>query len=354
LAQARYKEESIKRLTAAQEGYFTVVQGGIAVQKLAATAEEKAELTRQKNERTAIAASVAYEEQKKKFGANSKLAAEQRAKEMESQIAQAKATAVARKLGVGIDAGQVDKDLENQIHAIKEHYKDPKGKSTAAADRDSLSAKQKALENIRKDAERESKMQLDRVNSEHKRGLVNDEEYINQKADIEEKSLNNSIGFFKREIEVAKKKVNSLKEIQTLTGNIAKAESDIKDKQKEKEYALLELQYKQYEIRKKFNEADANKQYDDKQKEIDSLVQSNEQLRLQNELIGKNQEQISKITLTRQQKIISDKEDALIGLKNLDIITEEINLQGQLVNVLERNTQERELAIQQGEREIEQ
>lgn len=237
---------------------------------------------------------------------------------------------------------------------IEEHFKPKKVAGGSAAIKDEINSRQQEIDNARKEAERNAKMGLDRIKSDHDRSLMDDLAYIDQKSTIEKKALTESIAFFEKEKAIAAEKVNSKKEVQVLEGKVLKAKSDIEDKELERGYAVLALQFKQYQERKKFTDVANNKEYDDKNKEIEALVQSNEQLRLQNELIGKAQDQVDKITMARQDEVITKKEEILLGLRGLEIVAEEVNSQGELVNVLEQNTRERNIQIQQGEREIEQ
>jgi Prophage tail length tape measure protein len=355
--------DSAKKLTEEKAKYITVMKDGLSVKRL----ENQAELDARLANREQLKAQANWEKYKTELGSNRRLDDTRRAEEIAKEKSKIDISYQAQKnfqessLALpNADKAAIKKNLkdladmkESLYIGVDKKYKPEADKSGAAAIKDEINSRQQAIDNARKESDRSFKMASEQTSSEQKRGLMDEEAYINQKYKLDTQKLRDDVGFLEQEKKIAAEKINSKKEVVAFQGKIDKINSDIKDEGIKKENALLELQFKQYELRKKLIEADSTKQYDDKQKEIDTLVQANEQQRLQNELIGKGQEQINKITLTRQQKIISDKEDALVGLKNLDIIAEEINFQGQLVNVLERNTQERELAVQQGEREIE-
>jgi uncharacterized protein (DUF1499 family) len=249
-------------------------------------ADKKVDLEANKINREAIKAAQETEKMKSQYKANTGLTPEQRAKKIAEESATTYRLAAAKIRGAKTpeEASGYKQEADDLIKNIEHHYKTPKGKGQAGAIRDTLGAQQQQIENDRNEAVRNAKMAMDAINSEHKRGLVNDYDYSTQKASIEQKSLADSIKFYTAEIEIAKKKVNSKKEIETLEGKIKKAESDIKDKEFEKGYAQLEY---------------IQKLRDATIAEIQTLVDKNKAQTLDNELIGLSAEKASELRIAR-------------------------------------------------------
>ena len=171
----------------------------------------------------------------------------------------------------------------------------------AAAFNDEANAKIEALKRAQGLEELLAKQSVDRVTSEHRRGMVTDIDFINQVAAAELKAMNESITAFEAEKVIAATKKNSKKEIAAIDGMIAAAKEKINGRELQQGYAVLELEAKIAAARQAFyNTADHASIA-----QLDGLRDKNTASQLELEAIGLTKELMDKLTLSRQNDAIA-------------------------------------------------
>lgn len=295
--------EGVNTAEQATKSYITTMQAGIATRRLMTKEEEKAANAK------GIQANQETEDAKKLYGANSRLSEARRAEEIAKekskqdsrtgrQVSDAIRTSVQTPEGqeeLKKRLAELQKTKEDIYFGIEEKYK-PKKEAKGAKPNlnDGIDARVKQIENERTASERAAKAGVELLDSLHGRELVNDTDFINQKAAIQATALSNSLDFLKREQAIAKEKVNGLKEYQAFEGKIKKTEDDIKEQELKRSYAILDLNDK---IAK-----------DSLKKSIDELTQLQEKNKastLEIETIGLDDKALQSLLLARENHTIS-------------------------------------------------
>lgn len=290
--------------TAAVINHNSELAKGISVNNLIT----QAQLDAQKATGSAIKGSLAWEEKKKEYSTASRLDSKARVDAINKEKTAAKALFEEQKkslIGQGARGeikpeaaakklNSLKQDLDSFNFAIEEKYKAKKGAGGDSAARDALSAEQQSFENLRKQAERNAKTKQADLESARNLELVNSYMFIDEKYAIDKEYIEKSIQLLSQEMNIASKKKNSLKEVAEFQGKIQAEKDKLDDRSLERQRALAEHSGKAaIEMR---NAA---------MQEIATLVEKNKAQKLDNELIGKTQEEIAGIKAARLDHVIA-------------------------------------------------
>lgn len=284
--------EGIKKSIELQKEYVTVIKDGQQVRLSVMTTELQA----QKKERDAIKARMDAEKDAQKYGSPSKLNDTERKKKTEIALGINKRNADAQRAGANPNLAEISQREQSTADGIRTHFKPKKegGGSGAAGIKDAINSQIEIIQNAQALVERNAKLSVDKINSEHKRGMINDLDYINQVAEAEKASITKAIESFKAQEVIASQKKNSLKEVQKIKGDIEKANDSLAKRELDREYAIAELRHKN--VQDTVNAAVT---------EIQAITDKNKAQKLENELIGLTEEQSGKLRAERANSVIA-------------------------------------------------
>jgi hypothetical protein len=281
--------EGTSSRSSAEKQYINVMQAGAIVRREMTEADKAQNIA-------GIKAGESLKKEAEKYNNVSNLDGAGREKAKQAAIDKVRKLTVESMKAHGADVVAIEKKLAETTANIEEQYKPKKEKSNSSGINDSIKAEQKTIEDARKGIQRSANMQMDALNSLHKRELVNDVDFFNQKFLIEKESIDNSIDLLKQEQSIASKKKNSLAEVQAFQGKIRDEQDKLKDKELERNYALLDLQDK---LAKASIKASLT--------EITALQEKNKAQKLDNELIG--------LTIQETQALKAVRADSVIALQ---------------------------------------
>ena len=290
--------KTVKSLTKSQDEYVTSLESGVTVRRKAT----QAELDALKVNRDQIKARAEIEKMEDKFGTKSVLTATQRLK----KISDAKAQVEEQLSKSGLSAQDAELKRKPLYANIEEQFRaKKKGSGSDSAARDALSEKQQSFENERKQAERNAKTRLSELDSARNLELINSYMYIDEKYAIDKEYIEKSIQLLSQEMDIAAKKKNSLKEVAQFQGKIQAEKDKLDDKSLERQRALTEHSGKA-----------AIEMRTAAMQEIATLVEKNKAQQLDNELIGKTQEQIAGIKAARLDHVIALQQEHVEYMKS--------------------------------------
>lgn len=176
---------------------------------------------------------------------------------------------------------------------------------------DGINAQIEELKKFQAIKELIAKQTVDRVNSEYKRGMLTEIDMINQVAAAEKYAITSSIATLEQEKAIAAQKVNSKKEVASIESNIAQARERLTTRELQQGYALLELEFRiAAERQALYNKADQ-----DIRTSVDALREKNKATEREIEEIGLTANQLSALTLARQNDTIAAQQQKIAVMR---------------------------------------
>lgn len=200
--------------------------------------------------------------------------------------------------------------LQSELKSISKKGQE----GVVAAYNDGVNAQIEALKKSQALQVQISGQTVNKLASEHKRGLLTEVEYINQVADAEKKVLTSSVATAEAELALAATKTKNKKELAALEGNVAQAREKLVSRELEQGYALLELQDKMDTERRQFYGAAINSSIS----ELDALTEKNKATRLEIEAIGLTGEALAKLTQARMDDAIWAQRQKIAAMRVFD------------------------------------
>jgi hypothetical protein len=212
-------------------------------------------------------------------------------------------------------------EIQRQYEAAKKGMIEKLGKQEAASLNDSINAQIETLKKAQSLQEQITKQTVDKVTSEHKRGMVTDLNYINEVAEAEKKALSSAVSTAQAEFDLASKKSKNKKEMAALEGSVSQAQERLRSREMAQGYAILELNDKiDSERRKLYNDA-INSSIGD----LDSITEKNKATRLEIEAIGLTGEALARLTQARMDDTIAAQEQKIAAMKVFDDSSESLD-----------------------------
>ncbi|MCX7258561.1 MAG: hypothetical protein NTZ64_18095 [Polaromonas sp.] len=299
LDKVRQRTAELSGIAAAAEAISQKSEAGLQLNAMGSTKALDALLGKQKTASAAIAEAKlegeALDNQLKAVKDN-KTTTPAQAVEYENRVAEAK-KAIAVK-------------LQSELKSISKKGQE----GVAAAYNDGVNAQIEALKKSQALQVQISGQTVNKLASEHKRGLLTEVEYINQVADAEKKVLTSSVATAEAELALAATKTKNKKELATLEGSVAQAREKLVSRELEQGYALLELEYKIDTERRQLYSTAINSSIS----ELDSMTEKNKATRLEIEAIGLTGEALAKLTQARMDDAIWAQRQKIAAMRVFD------------------------------------
>jgi len=224
------------------------------------------------------------------------------------------------------------KGIDAKTAALIKALSGGSGSGADSAFNDGIAAQIEALKKAQSTKELIAKQTVDRVTSEHKRGMMTELEYINAVSTADIAVLQSQIAAMEQEKAIVSQKKNNRKDLAALDGSIAATKEKIHSRELQQSYAVLEMEYSAAAAKQAlYNEANRAGVA-----ELDALREKNFATQREIEEIGLTARELFNLTLARQDNAIAAQQEKIAVMElyndgsNIEAIQREIDKLGEL------------------------